>query len=92
MAKNGQKWPQCKGYSLCQILSLGQKIKLRKTCKKRFQNKNTLELFNGEKRFQQTANIPKRRAFQKWAKLTTMQRLEPMQLLNTQFGSKNKIA
>ena len=32
--ENGQKWPQCKGYSPCKVLSLGQKIKLRKTCEK----------------------------------------------------------
>ena len=34
--ENGQKWPQCKGYSPCKILTLGQKIKLLKTCEKRF--------------------------------------------------------
>ena len=34
--ENGQKWPQCKGYSACKILSLGQKIKLPKTCEKCF--------------------------------------------------------
>ena len=34
--ENGQKWPQCKGYSPCKILSLGQKIKLPNTCEKRF--------------------------------------------------------
>ena len=33
--ENGQKWPQCKGYSPCKILSLGQKIKLLKICEKR---------------------------------------------------------
>ena len=33
--ENGRKWPQCKGYSSCKILTLGQKIKLRKTCEKR---------------------------------------------------------
>ena len=26
--ENGQKWPQCKGYSPCKMGSLGQKIKL----------------------------------------------------------------
>ena len=34
--ENGQKWPQCKGYSPCKILSLGQKIELPKTSEKRF--------------------------------------------------------
>ena len=31
-----EKWPQCKGHSLCKMVSLGQKIKLPKTCEKRF--------------------------------------------------------
>ena len=31
-----QKWPQCEGYRQCKILSLDQKIKLAKTCEKRF--------------------------------------------------------
>ena len=35
--ENEQKWPQCKGYySPCKILNLGQKIKVPKTCEKRF--------------------------------------------------------
>ena len=39
-----EKWddfenrPSCKGYSLCKIVTLGQKLKLKKTCKKRFFN------------------------------------------------------
>ena len=33
--ESGQKWPQCKGYSPCKILSLRQKIKLPKTCENR---------------------------------------------------------
>ena len=37
-----------------------------------------------------TANIRKMREFNKWPKMATMQRLQPMQI--TQFGSKNKIA
>ena len=31
-----EKWPQCKGYSPWKMVSLGQKIKLPKTCEKRF--------------------------------------------------------
>ena len=49
--ENGQTWPQCKGYSPCKILNLGQKIKLPKTCKN--DSINTLELFyakNGSKK------------------------------------------
>ena len=41
--ENGQKWPKCKGYSRCKILSLGQKIKLLKHAKN--VSTNTLELF-----------------------------------------------
>ena len=41
--ENDQKWPQCKGYSPCKILSLGQKIKWPKTYEKRFYK--GLELF-----------------------------------------------
>ena len=35
-SENGEKWPQCKGYSPCKILTFGQKIKLPKTCEKQF--------------------------------------------------------
>ena len=31
-----EKWPQCKGYSHWKMVNLGQKIKLPKTCEKRF--------------------------------------------------------
>ena len=31
--KNGQKWPQCKDYSPCKILGVGQKIEEPRTCK-----------------------------------------------------------
>ena len=30
--ENCQKWPLSKGYSLCKILTLGQKLKMQKTC------------------------------------------------------------
>ena len=49
--ENGQKWPLCKGYSLYKILSLGQKLKLPKTCENL--STNTLEYFyakNGSKK------------------------------------------
>ena len=36
--ENWQKRPPCKGYSLCKIISLGQKIKLLTTCKKELYN------------------------------------------------------
>ena len=71
--ENGQKWPQCKGYSPCKILTLGQKIKLPKTCEKRFYKHIRVVLC--KKRLQKTANIRKMRAFWKWPKMATMQRL-----------------
>ena len=33
--KNWKKWPPCKDYSLCKMVSLAQKLKLLKTCEKR---------------------------------------------------------
>ena len=59
--ENGQKWPQCKGYSPCKILSLGQKKKLPKTCQKRFYKHIKAVLC--EKRLEKTAHIRKMRAF-----------------------------
>ena len=34
--ENGQNWPRHKGYSLCKMVSLGQKLKMPKRCGKRF--------------------------------------------------------
>ena len=70
---NGQKWPQSKGYSPCKILSLGQKIKLPKTCKKRFYK--DIQVVLCKKSIQETVNIRKMRAFWKWPKMATKQRL-----------------
>ena len=75
-------------YSPCKILRLGQKIKLPKTCKKRFCKHIKVDLC--KIRLEKTANIRKMRPFSKWPKMATMQRLQPKQ--NTQFGSKDKIA
>jgi len=58
------KWPQCKGYSPCKILKLGQKIKLPKTCEKRFYKHIKVVLCKN--RLQKTINIRKMRAFLKW--------------------------
>ena len=59
--ENGQKWPQCKGYSPCKILTLAQKIKLPKTYKKRLYKHIRVVLY--KKRLQKTANVRKMRAF-----------------------------
>ena len=70
---NGQRRPQCKGYSPCKILSLGQKIKLPKTCQKRFYKHIRVVLC--KKWLEETAIIRKRRRFLKWPKMATMQRV-----------------
>ena len=58
MAKNGHN---AKAYSPCKILSLGQKIKLPKTCEKRFYKHIKVVLC--KKRLQKKADIEKIRAF-----------------------------
>ena len=85
--KIGQKW-QIKGYSLCKIVTLNQKLKMQKNMLKTFLQHIAVVLC--KKQLQKTANIRRKRAFQKWPKMDTMQRLQPMQ--NTQLGSKNKSA
>ena len=34
--ENGQKWPKCKGYSPCKILTLGQENKIDSNMRKTF--------------------------------------------------------
>ena len=50
-----------KGHSACKILSLGQKMKLPKTCEKRFYKH--IQVVLGKKQLEKTANIGKMRAF-----------------------------
>ena len=79
---NFENRPSCKGYSpwkgysLCKMVSLGQKLKMRKTCEKTFY-KNT-RVVRCKKRLEKTPNIPEMRQF--W-KLAILQRLWPMQRL-----------
>ena len=69
------------------MVSLGQKLKLPKTCQKRLQGHvRVLCAKNGS----ETPNIREMTSFRKWPKSTTMQRLQALQ--NVQFGSKIKIA
>ena len=70
---NGQRWPQCEGYSPCEIFILGQKIKFPKSCEWGFYKHIRVVLC--KKRFEKTANIQKVRAFWNWPKMATMQRL-----------------
>ena len=51
----------CKGYSLCKILTLAQKLKFQKTCQNPFYKSFTVVLC--KKPLQKTRNIRERRAF-----------------------------
>ena len=57
--------PSCKGYSLCKIVSLGQKLKLKKTCEERFFNHVRVVLC--KKPLEKTPNIREARRFGKSA-------------------------
>ena len=56
-----QNWPPSKGYSLCKILTLGQKLKMQKNMLKTFLQHIAVVLC--KKRVEKAANIPKMRAF-----------------------------
>ena len=70
-----QKWddfenrPSCKGYSLGKMVSLGQKLKFRKTCEKRFFNHIRVVLC--KKPLEKTPNIREMRRFWKSAIVQT---------------------
>ena len=85
--ENDHNWSQCMGYSLCKMLSLGQKFKFSKTCEKRLYKHIRVVLC--KKRLQKAPNIRKMTTFRKWPKLVTMHGLKPLQ--NAQFGSKIEI-
>ena len=59
--------------SLCKMVSLGQKIKLLKTCEKRLYNHIIVVLC--KKRIEKTANIREMKGFWKLAKMATRQKL-----------------
>ena len=61
------KMPLSKGYSLCKMVSLGQKLKMPKTCDKRLYK--TIRLVLCKKRLQKAANIWEMRPFWKLAKM-----------------------
>ena len=64
--ENCQKWPPSKGYRLCKIVTLGQKLKLHKDILKTFLQHIAVVLC--KKRLDKTANIRKMRAFWKLPK------------------------
>ena len=59
--ENGQKWPPRKGYSLCKMGSLGQKLNIPKGAKN--DSTTTLQLWCAKKPLQKTPNVRKMRAF-----------------------------
>jgi len=59
--ENGKKWPPRKAYSLCKILTLGQKLKMQKNMLKTFLQHILVVLC--KKQLEKTANIRKMRAF-----------------------------
>ena len=71
--KNGQNCPRRKRYSLCKMVSLGQKLKMPKRCEKQFYEHNRVVVC--KKPLPKTPCIRKMRAFWKWPKLATIQRL-----------------
>ena len=56
-----QNWPPSKGYSLCKILALGQKLQMQKNMLKTFLQHFAVVL--SKKRLEKPANITKMRAF-----------------------------
>ena len=86
-----EKWdhflnrPSCKGYRLCKMVSLAQKLKRPKTCEKRFYKHVTVVVW--KKPLEKTPNIREMRPFWKSA---VLQRLQTLQ--NGQFGSKTQMA
>ena len=66
--ENGQKWPPSKG-----LVTLAQKLKMHKNMLKTFLQHIAVVLC--KKRLEKTANIGKMRAFWKWPKMATKQRL-----------------
>ena len=72
---NGQNWPRCMSYSPCKIVSLGQKLKMPKTCEKGIEDHirvvvckilGNLELFCAKNRLKETLNIGEMRQPLKW--------------------------
>ena len=67
--ENCQKWPPSKGYRVCKIVTLAQKLKIYKNMLKTFLQHIAVALC--QKRLQKTANIRKMRAFWKLPKMAT---------------------
>ena len=70
---NLPKMAQSKGYRLCKIVTVGQKLKMHKNMLKTFLQE--IQMFYAKKRLQKTANTRKMRAFWKLPKMATKQTL-----------------
>ena len=57
----GQVWPRRKGYSLCKMVSLGQKLKMPKRCEKRLYEH--IRVVVCKNRSKKTPNVRELRAF-----------------------------
>ena len=71
--KSWLKWPPCKGYRLCKMVSLAQKLKLLKTWQKRLYKQIRMVLRKNPLETQ--AKNQKISRFLKLAKMATLQRL-----------------
>ena len=69
-----QRLSPCKGYSLCKMVSLGQKRKMPKTREKLFYK--SIRVVSRKKTFLKTPNI---REFRPFGKSAILQRLQPIQ-------------
>ena len=65
--KIAKNWPRGKGYRLCKIATLGQKLKMPKTCEKRFYNH--IRVVVCQKGPEKTPNIRKNKSILKIAKI-----------------------
>ena len=61
--ENSQNWPRDKAYRLCEIATLGQNLKMSKTCEKQFYN--LIRVVVCKKLLEKTPNIRKTRVFLK---------------------------
>ena len=71
--KNWLKWPPCKGYRLCKMVSLAQKLKFVKTCGKSIYKHIRMVL--RKRMLKKRATKQKVSRFEDLAKMATLQRL-----------------
>ena len=67
-SEDSQKRPRSKGYSLCKVVSLSQKVTMQKSMLKTFLQHNTVDLCEGSKR---------RLIFEKWDRFENWQNWPP---------------